>query len=363
MVLPPPEQLLGTSWTAHRLSPLHHGRSSLLGNADVLETYAKRLRDLLAGDVLRGVQIALTANSASSDDALTKAGVLIDCRWETLPTWAYWGDNDGNLVNDSDVPMEKIMGILITLEYENITYRAALLVGPDGYRPRSIDKRRKQSTYLPLLLTRMPNALRQTFVQFLSTTFDTYCAVLRLSSGFLAAMLDLYMTSLTADEKNSAAISRSMLEAVVKETQLTLSFAPSIAPSLKALDINLPRETLSTFAVGSSTQAASGSRFLASLAQYLDKHLAMNVEFSHSWDPKTSTNGSNPHFWLSKVASGAFVLSADGRFKLVASPDRHASGGDDDNDDDARIGRLIQKANEAVLQALVRRAVGDDLPP
>jgi hypothetical protein len=254
------------------------------------------------------------------------------------------------------------MGVLITLESENITYRAALLAGPDGYSPPSRDKRRKQSTYLPLLLTRLPNALRQTFVQFLSTTFDTYCAVLRLPPSFLAVTLSSYMSSLTENE-NSSAVSRSMLETVMKETHLTLSFAPSIAPSLKALDINLPRETLSTLALDRSSRLIGdgSSVFLASLSQYLDKHLAMKVDITQSLDPNSNKNGPNQHVLLSKVASGAFVLSAEGRLKLVASPDRHASG-DHGSDEDARIGRLILNANEEILRALVRRAVGVDMP-
>ncbi|KAL1963067.1 hypothetical protein VTN77DRAFT_8713 [Rasamsonia byssochlamydoides] len=387
MGYPTPQHLLNTSWTVHRLSPLHHGKEyhdTILGNADALKTYAKRLQDLLTGDVLRGVQVGLSASSTPSDDALVKAGALTDCRWEAIPTWSHWNEERerGHFYSDDDdtteqrqqpIALKDTLGILVTLEYENATYKAALLAGPDGYSDDRDDDDRKDSTYLPLLLTRLPNPLRQTFVSFLSVTFDTYCSILRLPSSFLCATLDSYIASLTAageDNQQSSGTSRLLLESVMKETQLTLAFAPSVAPALRTLDVHLPRETLATFAIDGSKITSSGttmdevsSPFLTSLSHYFNKHLAMKIDLTQSWGRRK--NPANEHIWLSKIASGAFVLGAEGRVKLVADPERTGgSTGEDainDHEDEARTNRLILRANENILRALVRRAVGEDL--
>ncbi|KAH8694983.1 kinetochore complex Sim4 subunit Fta1-domain-containing protein [Talaromyces proteolyticus] len=341
-----PAQLFDASWTAHRLSPLYHNKDhqTLIGNADALITYAKRFHDVLAGDVLRGVQ-----GTTAVSDALTKAGSLIDCRWEHTPTFDYWDDN---LEEDRDSPIEpkNTLGILVTIDYENITYRAALLAGPDGYTPTSTDRRRKQSTYLPILLTRMPNMLRQTFTQFLSSTFDAYCSVLRLPSDFLCTTLEAYISSLTSGE-SSTSTSKEILELALKETQLTLSFGQPVAPALKAIDIALPRETLSAFALDNDT-----SSFSASLSHYLERHLAMDVKLGYSKD----LNGksiTNRYVWLSKVANGAFVLTTEGRFKLVDMSNRHM----DSLDEQEHVHQKIISASEQILRSLVQRAIGDDM--
>lgn len=385
MVHPTPQHLLNTSWTVHRLSPLHHGKEyrAILGNEDALKTYAKRLQDLLTGDVLRGgVQVGVSGTTTTlSDDALVKAGALTDCRWESIPTWSYWNEED-RVQSDDDsaeehqrrpIPLKDTMGILITLEYENVTYKAALLAGPDGYSGSrddddDDDDDRKGSTYLPLLLTRMANPLRQTFVSFLSVTFDTYCSVLRLPSSFLCAALESYIASLVAaddeDSQRSGTTSRDILESVMKETQLTLAFAPSISPALKTLDIHLPRQTLATFAIDGSKITSSGTTvddkvsapFLTSLSHYFNKHLAMKLDLNQSWG--SHEKPADEHIYLSKIACGAFVLGAEGRVKLVANPEHAASAG---GEDEERTTRLILQANENILRALVRRAVGEDL--
>lgn len=348
-----PEYLFDASWTAHRLSPLHHSKDhrTLIGNEDALKTFAKRLQDVLAGDVLRGVQMSLGTTGA--DDALAKAGALLECRWEHIPTFSHWGNNPDEEGEDVSIEPKDVLGVFITIEYENIAYRAVLLAGPDGYTPAVTDRRRKQTTHLPLLLTRMPNMLRNTFTQFLSTTFDAYCSVLRLSSSFLSATLEAYISSLTSDE-TSARTSKAVLEVALKETQLTLSFGQPISPALKSLDISLPRETMSAFALRGANNESS--TFSASLSQYLQKHLAMNVDLNNSSESNDKI-ATNKHVWLSKVANGAFVLSTEGRFKLVDMSTRHK----DDLDEQTRLRVKMVAASQQIIRSLVHRAVGDDM--
>lgn len=351
MVIATPAQLFNTSWTAHRLSPLHHSKDHrvLIGNQDALKTYSKRLRDLLTGDFLRSMQVTLT--KSATDDALSKAGALVDCRWEFISRNDYVDNNneDDENGNEPSIEMEECMGIFVTLEYEHIAYRAALLTSPDGYAPESNDKRRKQSTHLPLLLTRMPTALRNTFIEFLTTSFDAYCSTLHLPPRFLCMILEATITYLARSESSRQA-SGAILEQVLKETQLTLSFGREIAPALKSLDVNLPRETLSTFA--RDARGKSTSQFSTSLAQYLDQHVAMKVNLG-----KTKEDAGNvQHVWLSKIATGTFVLSTEGRFKLIDT-----SNPQDLEEEQTNVQRLIRSANEQILRSLVQRAIGDDM--
>lgn len=350
MVIATPSQLFNTSWTAHRLSPLHHSKDHrvLIGNQDALKTYSKRLRDLLTGDFLSSMQVTLTKKV--TDDSLSKTGALVDCRWEFISTNDYVDyneeDEDGN---EPQIDMGSCMGIFITLEYEHIAYRAALLTSPDGYAPESKDKRRKQSTHLPLLLTRMPTALRNTFIEFLTSTFDAYCSTLQLPPKFLCLILEATITYLARSESSRQA-SSAMLEQVLKETQLTLSFGREIAPALKTLDVNLPRETLSTFARGARDKTTS--HFSTSLAQYIDQHLAMKVDFGNTKKDVDDVQ----NVWLSKVATGTFVLSTEGRFKLIDT-----SNPQDPEEEQTTVQRLIRSANEQILSSLVRRAIGEDM--
>lgn len=363
------EPLFDTSWIIHRLSPLYHGREfqTLLDNPAALEAYSLRLRDLLRGDVLRGVQVGL-GDLGASDDVLSKAGFLTKCTWQALPTWAYWNAEHSLLEDPEQRPKtfdtENTLGILITLEYENITYKAALLASPTGYRDQ-----RTELTHLPLLLTRFPSSLRQTFVSFLSSNFDTRCSILRMPSSFLCRELEHYMTGLVENENQrvESDASRAVIERIIKETQLTLSFPPAVAPSLKTLDVNIPRESLPTFFFHGTkmvaNKGASGSEapspFMTALSSYFETNLAMKLDLT---DGPNQQDSGPKMVRLAKVACGAFVLGGEGRIKLLANPGHCPPEDPDDSDDDDELieRRLIGKANEALLHSLVQRAAGND---
>lgn len=364
------DKLFDTSWTIHRLSPLYHGREfqTLLDNPEALEAYSLRLRDLLRGDVLRGVQVGLGGFGAA-DDVLSKAGFLTECTWEALPTWSYWNEEHSMLEDSEQRPKTfdpgNTLGILITLEYENITYKAALLAGPTGYHDQ-----RPELTHLPLLLTRLPSSLRQTFISFLSSNFDTRCSVLRLPSSFLCGELERYISGSigTENQRTESAASRAVIERTIKEAQLTLSFSPTVAPALKTLDVNIPRESFPKFYFhGSKTTArndAAGSdtppSFMTALSNYFETNLAMKLELVD--DP--TTMGSGPKMVkLAKISCGAFVMGSEGRIKLLANPGHVPPKDPDDSDDedeDLVERRRIGNANEALLQSFIQRAIGDD---
>lgn len=348
-----PWQLFNTSWTLHRLSPLHHGKDcdSLLDNSTALSLYATRLRDHLTGNALTNLHAS--ASAADDNDALYKTGALKNCNWESITGSTSRDARAGRRANPPSFP-----GILVTLEYENITYKAALLAEPEP-RSRSASQK-KGSTYTPLLLTRLPTALRQTFISFLSSNLDTYCSTLHLPSPFLCAGLETFIDELRHAKGSNA---DDIVEEVVKELQLTLAFSPSIAPSLRSLNIAISRTSLVGFLEHDSGSDSESERrtleqklkspLVANLTSYLERHLAMSLDL----DGSAKNSLARQHVRLSKVACAAFVLGSEGRMKLVVETDRS----EDDETVTARNESSL-RASETLLRTVIRRAIIGDKP-
>lgn len=340
-------QLFNTTWNLHRISPLHHGKDcdSLLEDPAALKLYATRLRDHLTGDVLAGLHAASTVDS----DSLSKTGALKECTWQSItrPT------PRDSTASRNTTTAASFPGILVTLEYENITYKAALLAEIEpGSRSES---QGRGSTFLPLLLTKLPTALRQTFISFLSSNFDTYCSSLHLSSPFLCKGLETFIDAL----RNAPGSYDDTIEEVVKELQLTLAFSAVIAPSLRNVNIGISRNSVAGF-LDDSDSNKSGSRTLeqklkspliANLTLYLEMNLAMSLDL----DGSSQNSVSQQHVRLSKLACAAFVLGSEGRVKLVV--DVHQS-----EHDETVIARNESslRASESLLRILIRKAVIKD---
>ncbi|RMJ23225.1 F-box domain protein [Aspergillus sp. HF37] len=324
-------------------------------------TYASRLRDQLTGDVfagLLGFQPGTTTRG--EDDSLSKTGALKNCTWEMLSLWPQLTDSttDSSSVASPQAPA----GILITLEYENIVYKAALLAvpDPDDAQQQQPPSSSSASTSLPLLLTRCPNPLRQILISFLVSNFDTYCSTLRLPQEFLCAALERYFDVFTARSPQNIPL----LGDAMRELHLTLSFSGFVAPDLKSLNVSIPRTSLDAFlfSAPSSTSAGSYSEpnrtFLANLEAYLAKHLAMDLDLgARSGSAPISAAGK--HVRLSKIACAAFVVGSEGRLKLVL-PERRADGADESADGEAEMRsermKSVLRASVALLHAVIRRA-------
>ncbi|KAJ5609028.1 CENP-A-nucleosome distal centromere subunit CENP-L [Penicillium herquei] len=340
-------QLFNASWTLHRLSPLHHKKDceALLDNQSALNTYAARLRDQLTGDVLAGLQATA---SAADDDALSKTGPLKECTWRSFSTSS--PSRDASSASNRRAAPASFPGILVTLEYENITYKAALLAESSSSSQRPS---RAGSTFLPLLLTKCPNALRQTFISFLSGNFDAYCAPLRLSSAFLCLGLETFVDELRTGL--DSATSDDILEDVIKELQLTLAFSAAIAPALRTLNVGIARSSLAGFIHdGANTSKRTLKQklrcpLIPNLTSYLETHLAMQLDL----DGSSPNQVAKQHVRLSKVTCAAFVLGGDGRMKLVADATR--SGDERTGKDEAAL-----RASEALLHAVISKAVISD---
>ncbi|KAJ0423682.1 kinetochore complex Sim4 subunit Fta1-domain-containing protein [Aspergillus carlsbadensis] len=366
MAMASPLHLVNTSWTSHRLSPLHHGseNSSLLDRA-ALETYANRLRDHLTNSVADAQGWRAEEDTAG----VSNTGALNRCTWESISSLSFLNQQP---VEDGDEEAQPV-GILITLGYENITYKAALLANPSistsssrtsqkGKQPqrgrpkRTSSTSSSTSTSLPLLLTRLPKALREQFIAFLSSNFDTYVSSLRFSSDVLCDLLQSYVGSLsstrggTNGEEGADPVS---IEDIIREMHLTLSFAPPIAPSLKTLSVSLPRETIASFlrrTAGSSSaggeDADTGKRVISGLSGYLQKHLAMELGLGAGGGVTLSSG----YVRLTRIACAGFVITGEGRVKVVGKAVQE--GGDEEGTRDQRMLR----GGEALVRAVLGRA-------
>ncbi|KAI5287084.1 hypothetical protein KEM54_006255 [Ascosphaera aggregata] len=324
--------LFQTSWTAHRLSPLFNfgEDDAVISDQNALDSLARRLRLHLRGDPFREIYTGL-GNTVFGNDTVAKAGALKSCQWQSLPPWK----TENGHGNDDPRPM----GIMIIMEYDNVIYKAALLGGLKGSSDIP-----KGSVNLPLLLTRLPNILRQALVSFLCETFDTYCTILRFPSSFLCRASGTYLSTLKA-------VGEGLIEKIMRDMQLTISFPSPIAPSLRSIQIYLPRTTVRELSPESSSEiSASDSQIstLHALSAYLDKHLAMKLDFLSS-EPNRER--------ITKVSCGAFILGSEGRVKLLTESTA------DDSDELAREEQAIEAANEELLTALVKRALGTKIMP
>ncbi|KAG5922959.1 hypothetical protein E4U42_005113 [Claviceps africana] len=201
-ILPP---FFNTTFSTHRVSPLFIGQQEL--DPSRLQQLAHRLRDTLVGDVVRGIQIGLE----STDTPAGQVGALrsVTIRWFQAQRLLggdldYTEQDGGNGIDDAvmrqwnRLPERHKRGLWIEIVHENASYIALLLPGhPGAVRDRrtassgwamqpdgkvletGVDQR--QFVHLPLLLLRMPQALKGVIGDWISTTFD--CRVSKLNLG------------------------------------------------------------------------------------------------------------------------------------------------------------------------------------
>jgi hypothetical protein len=199
-----------------------------------------------------------------------------------------------------------------------------------------------------LLLTRMPGTLRETFLDFLGTTFDTRASTLRLPSKFLSESAENYLANVTTLENGTtmdSALATRTLRMVIKDILITVTFdIPGISSSLKALDITIPKDySWHMIAQGQKLSQGDQARsnntspnpsrpFTKALTRYVDAHLALKLD--------------NPSVKISRVACGAFVLGTEGKIKLSQPPNVP-----DDED-------IQRKATKTLVAGLIDLATG-----
>ncbi|KFZ17268.1 hypothetical protein V502_04647, partial [Pseudogymnoascus sp. VKM F-4520 (FW-2644)] len=294
---PPPTPtypLYNTTYTLHRLSPLH----SFLPSS--LPSHATALHEILTGSTLRGVRIGLDTSS----DALSRAGALRSVTMRPLRSPAGWeAVHAVDEPDDTDAVDEEGWGVIIEIGYEKAGYTAILLRDING----SVVEGEEGFTHLPLLLTRLPPPLRATLLEFLATRFDTRASPLHLPSLFLKKALGGYIDALVEGGGD--------VKSAVRDVVISLAFPAGGAMEggeLKTIDLTIPRDDLTGFLErGHSTSTTTTTPTTAAaketaehplwtaLQTYTTSHLSLSL--------------SHPSVSVLKIACGAFVMAGEGR--------------------------------------------------
>jgi hypothetical protein len=304
----PPYPLFNSFYT-FRASPLFHGKLPLLHKA-TLSAHARRMRDRLKGDVLRGVQIS----NQPVDASLLSLGPLEECRWDLLGDEEAWRqahivpeqDEENDELSQIDLNSlepQHVRGIHIQLKYRRTTHTALLLREPEPTKPSV------QFTSLPLLLLRMPQALRELVISHLSSTFDTRISPMHLYPSFLTASVESLLSRLSAKD------SRQSVPEIVGQLKVQLSFCqlsqlgPQYANALRHTDITIEKDDIQGFLTKGkllSNQIYNDSRhpFTASLIHYLSAHLA--------FEPNALLNS------ISRIDCIPLLMSKEGKVRFAA---------------------------------------------
>jgi hypothetical protein len=310
---PQPYPLYKSTFSTYRVSPLYHGKAPLLSNLNV---HAKRLRDEITGDSMRGIQIA---NELAGITSASTAGSLQSCTWDLLGDESTWERLHASQDEDEDeisalmaVNSQQALGIHVQVKYERLTYSAILL--GDADRKTAVSS----FTSFPLLLLKMPAALRELFLNYLATNFDARITPMKLRPHFLSSLLEHILDSAVSTSDSGLEVD---MTAFPRGLQLQLSF-PSVTPNFKNMDISLSQEDLiqfirqgqtlwdqRSFTTKSRSENLPPSKspvtgpFTTALSTYLSHHLALNFE--------------HPAVVLDKIAIGPFAFGSDGRIKIL----------------------------------------------
>ena len=372
-----------TTFSTHRVSPLFVGREEL--GSERLAQLAYRLRDTLVGDVVRGVQIGLESTDTPAGQVGSLRSVTI--RWfeaqRLLSGDLSFMDQDGGegiadsiMRHWSRIPDKQKRGLWIEIRHENAAYMALLLPGyprtgkekatsaSEGWTMRmdedspAVTVDQDQFLQLPLLLLRMPNALKGVIGDWLSTTFDCRVSKLNLGTRTLVTVWEDWLEIAGLPGKGpDFAISLAFNAPLgKKETDVGAGTAPtgsdhmsdsssdedaSADPGLRSMDVTIATQDLRRFlragqqadeafqsassnskvwdkdvrerrrlAGGNAddgwgwrlTQSRDEHPFTEALARYLDHHLGLNLF--------------HPSVRVAQISCGGFVL-AQSRLKIV----------------------------------------------
>jgi hypothetical protein len=368
-VLPP---FLNTTFSTHRVSPLYVGRQEL--NTARLAQLAHRLRDTLVGDVVRGIQIGLE----STDTPAGQVGSLrsVKIRWfhaqRLLDRDLFYTEQDGGSgLTDSVMRQWNRLsethkrGLWIEIKHENASYVALMLPGHPGAvrerrsetnawamqsdgKPPEMRPDRGQFIYLPLLLLRMPQALKGVIGDWISTTFDCRVSKLNLGTRTLVTVWEDWIKTAGLPGKGpdfsislsfNAPIPRKERSGGLDSDEESDNDGMSRDPGLRSMDVTIAPQDLRRFfrrgeqsnelyrssnsgpwendvrerrrLAGGNADDGWGWRtgqepdehpFTDALARYLDHHLALNMF--------------HPSVRVVQISCGGFML-AQSRLKIV----------------------------------------------
>lgn len=233
-----PLPFYNTTFSAHRLSPLHLGTEPLSPNR--LQLLAQRLRDTLVGDVIRGVHVGAAAADDDAGSVVGRAGALerVDIAWVGVGDVLGFNGGEGGLEGllgeggggehgqggegwrQLAQGLHEKKALHISLRYEMASCTALMLplLAGDGESGMEEAKMRfsvggghgrggademdwehsvdpAHFLSLPLLLVRMPPPLKAIVGEFLSTTFDCRASPMRLGTRSLVGIWEAWIKS------------------------------------------------------------------------------------------------------------------------------------------------------------------------
>ena len=296
---------------------------------------------------------------AAEDDPLARVGALQTVSWEVLKSEEEWlalreeedEECDTQMVDDDGTGGGR--GMMVQVKYEKAIYTAILLrakseeFGGHAEEQKEQKEQKEQDGFqrYPLLLTRMPASLRDTFTQFLATTFDVRVSGLKPAGSYLTTAFEQYIREAGTEEEEEEeeeeeitaepAINARTLRRVIKDVQFTIAFdIPGGSSALKTIDIMIDREDVPRMVVQGKQMGTHESPFLEALRVYVKKHLALDM------------NHEGVH--ISKIACGAYVLG-DGRLKLIQPPSLES------------VDQGQRAASQNLIDGLVELALGGQL--
>lgn len=294
--------LYDTTFSLHRLN------IELSLDSSLLRQHAQRFRDILAGDVLRGVRV----NSGVENRVLAGAGALQNVTWTLLLEEEVRSEGMTELGDDSTVTLAASRGVVVEVVYEQAVYTALLLRDDRGSADESVLTTREDldgPQRFPLLMTRMTPPLREAFIGYLTETFDVRVAPLWLERGFLVDAMENFMSDVSIGENDetmdfserSRALRRTFWDVVI-----TIGF-DTPGGQLKAVEINVAKEDLATMVVQGERlgrEDVGRSPFFDALVKYVKTHLALDLR--------------HELVKIKKITCHAFSIGAgDGKIKIT----------------------------------------------
>ena len=287
----PRPSLYGSTYTLHRLSPLHPRSSASLLTQGTLDLHARHLADLLRGDILQN-------GLGDFDDSSLRAGRLTKC------SWSFSKQSRANVEERSLDGLGLTEGIVVDLEYEQARYVALLL-----RRPPSNASSTTATLHLPLMLSRMPTGVRGALLDYVANTFDARAEPLHLDGRTIGRALEGFVDEVSRIEGG--------LEDLVKDVHMSVSFEAPVRPGLRSLDVTFKGEDLAGLLEQGRAQARNVPRganehgmggepgpFMRAVYQYMSNHLALDM--------------GHREVHISRVACGTFGLGREGRAKIFA---------------------------------------------
>jgi len=257
---------------------------------------------------LRGVRVGL-----GEDNTMARVGALQTVTWRLLPEEDRWTVEEETQImggEDTTIGSADARGLLVTITYEKAVYTAVLLRDLQGNLDESmagVELDGSGFQKFPLILTKMPIGLRDSFANFLATTFDARVSVFSLTSPYLITTFEQYLDYIYVDEDgeplNPAECGRA-LRTIIGAITVHIGFdMPGGSNALKTVDIQIAGEDLPRMiARGKKLGNSSGTPFMDALTKYVKAHLALDLRHGM--------------VRVLKISCDAFALAAEGKAKF-----------------------------------------------